>query len=431
MAKRVVILGAQWGDEGKGKLVDLLTGHVKAVVRFQGGHNAGHTVVVNGKKTILHLLPSGVLHQGVTNYIGSGVVLSPTALVEEIKGLHEQGVENIHERLYISDSCSLLLPYHAILDQAREQSLGSGAIGTTRRGIGPAYVDKVARIGLRASDLLQTESFIDKFTTVFEYHNFILQNYYGMSALDFKQMLDEVLGAIEIVRPLLADVPAKLFAHYKNGDKMLFEGAQGTFLDIDHGTYPFVTSSNTIAGAASVGSGFGPLYVDYVLGVVKAYTTRVGSGPFPTELHDEIGARIAKCGDEFGATTRRPRRCGWLDIALLRRSVLLNSITALGITKLDVLDGIEKIKICVGYHLRGKNIDLSPSTPEDFKMCEPIYEELPGWQESTSGIKVFDKLPQAAKNYLKRIEDLLQVRIALIATGQDRDEIIIVAHPFS
>jgi len=431
MAKRVIILGAQWGDEGKGKLVDLLTDHVKAVVRFQGGHNAGHTVVVDGKKTILHLLPSGILHEGVANYIGSGIVLSPTALVNEIRELHEQGIDDVHKRLYISDSCSLLMPYHAVLDGAREQALGGEAIGTTRRGIGPAYVDKVARMGLRASDLIQTENFIDKFTDIFKYHDFILQNYYGIPALDFKQMLDEVLSVIEIVRPLIADVPAKLFAHYKNGDKMLFEGAQGTFLDIDHGTYPFVTSSNTVAGCASVGSGFGPLYMDYVLGVVKAYTTRVGSGPFPTELSDDIGARLAKRGDEFGATTRRPRRCGWLDIALLRRSVLLNSITALGVTKLDVLDGMEKIKICVGYRLHGKNIDLSPSTPEDFKACEPIYEELPGWEESTGGVRLLDDLPKAARNYLKRIEDLLQVRIALVATGQDRDEIIIIEHPFS
>lgn len=430
MAKSVVILGAQWGDEGKGKLVDLLTDHVKAVVRFQGGHNAGHTVVVNGKKTILHLLPSGILHEGVTNYIGSGIVLSPIALVSEIKGLHEQGVDDVVKRLFISDSCSLLMPYHAVLDVAREQSLGGDAIGTTRRGIGPAYIDKVARVGLRASDLADTKIFINKFTDIFKYHDFILQNYYSMPPMDFKQMLDEVLAVIDVVRPLLADVPAKLFTHYKNGDKILFEGAQGTFLDIDHGTYPFVTSSNTVAGCASVGSGFGPLYLDYVLGVVKAYTTRVGAGPFPTELLDDVGARLAKRGDEFGATTKRPRRCGWLDIALLRRSVLLNSITALGITKLDVLDGLEKIKICVGYCLRGKNIDLSPSTPEDFKACEPIYEELSGWKESTFGVKSLDKLPKAARNYLKRIEELLQVRIALVATGQDRDDIIIIEHPF-
>lgn len=430
MAKNVVILGAQWGDEGKGKLVDLLTENAKAVVRFQGGHNAGHTVVVNGKKTILHLLPSGILRSGVANYIGGGVVLSPAALVKEINELKEQGI-SVEDRLYISDSCSLLMPYHAAIDKASEQALGDSAIGTTLRGIGPAYVDKVARVGLRAGDLLQVESFIDKFTNIFEYHSFILQNYYGAPALDFKQMLDEVLSVAEIIRPLLTDVPAKLLEHRKNGDNILFEGAQGTFLDIDHGTYPFVTSSNTVAGSASVGSGFGPLYLDYVLGVVKAYATRVGSGPFPTELKDDIGEGLAKRGDEFGATTGRQRRCGWLDIALLRRSVLLNSITALGITKLDILDGMEKIKICVGYRLHGKNIELSPSTSEDFEACEPIYEELPGWKESTSGVRSYDDLPQAAKNYLKRIEELLQIRIALITTGQERDDVILLENPFS
>ncbi|MBU0744981.1 MAG: adenylosuccinate synthase [Gammaproteobacteria bacterium] len=430
MSKNVVILGAQWGDEGKGKLVDLLTDQVKAVVRFQGGHNAGHTVVVNGKKTILHLLPSGILHSGVANYIGSGVVLSPAALIEEIKGLKEQGVD-VNGRLYISDACSLLLPYHAIFDQAKEKAMGEGAIGTTGRGIGPAYVDKVARTGLRASDLADTEQFIDKFTEVFEYYNFILQNYYGVPALDFKQMLDKILITAETIVPLLTDVPAKLSEHYKKGDNILFEGAQGTFLDIDHGTYPFVTSSNTVAGAASVGSGFGMLYIDYVLGITKSYATRVGAGPFPTELTDDVGAGLAERGDEFGATTRRARRCGWLDIALLRRSVLLNSITALGITKLDVLDGMETIKICVGYKLHGKNIDLSPSTLKAFKACEPIYEEFPGWKESTSGIKLFNELPQAAKNYLKRIEELSGVRIALVATGQDRADVIMLENPFA
>lgn len=430
MAKNVVILGAQWGDEGKGKLVDLLTERAGAVVRFQGGHNAGHTVVVDGEKTVLHLLPSGILHPKVKNYIAGGVVLSPAALISEVKGLRDRGVD-VQGRLYISDSCSLLLPYHAIIDQAREQALGDNAIGTTRRGIGPAYVDKVARTGLRAGDLLHPESFIDKFTNIFEYHNFILQNYYGVPALDFKQMLDEILEMAEAICPLLTDVPARLLEHYRNGENILFEGAQGTFLDIDHGTYPFVTSSNTVAGSASVGSGFGPLYLNYVLGVVKAYTTRVGSGPFPTELNDDIGARLAERGDEFGATTGRPRRCGWLDVALLRRSVLLNSITALGITKLDVLDGMDTIKICVGYRLHGKSVELSPNTSEDFRACEPIYEELPGWSESTFGVRSFDKLPQAAKNYLKRIEELLQTRIALITTGQERDDVIVIEHPFA
>ncbi|EKE01777.1 MAG: hypothetical protein ACD_21C00055G0007 [uncultured bacterium] len=430
MAKNVVIVGAQWGDEGKGKLIDLLTQHAKAVIRFQGGHNAGHTVVVNGKKTVLHLLPSGILHENVANYIGNGVILSPSALVSEIKGLEEQGVP-VRKRLQVSESCALLLPYHELIDQAQEKALGDNAIGTTHRGIGPAYVDKVARVGLRASDLRNTESFIDKFTTTFEYHNFVLQNYYGAPALDFKKILDEVLANAEIICPLLTDVSAKLLRHYKNGDKLLFEGAQGTFLDIDHGTYPFVTSSNTIAGAASVGTGFGPLYLDYVLGVSKVYTTRVGAGPFPTELKDDVGQRLAERGNEFGATTGRPRRCGWLDIALLRRSVLLNSISALGITKLDVLDGLEKIKICIGYNLHGKTIDLFPGTMADLKDCEPIYEELSGWKESTFGIRSFNDLPEAAQNYLKRIEELLQLKIVLIATGQEREDTIILDNPFA
>lgn len=430
MAKNVVIVGAQWGDEGKGKLIDLLTQHAGVVVRFQGGHNAGHTVVVNGEKTILHLLPSGILHKNVVNYIGNGVILSPSALVTEIKGLEDQGIP-VRERLRVSESCGLLLPYHAIIDQAQETALGESAIGTTRRGIGPAYVDKIARVGLRASDLKNTTSFIDKFTAVFKYHNFILQNYYGVPALDFKKILDEVLASAEIVCPLLTDVPAKLLWHYKKGDNLLFEGAQGTFLDIDHGTYPFVTSSNTTAGAVSIGAGFGPLYLDYVLGVSKAYTTRVGAGPFPTELKDAVGARLAQRGNEFGATTGRPRRCGWLDVALLRRSKLLNSITALGITKLDVLDGMEKIKICVGYRLHGKDIDLSPENLVDFKACEPIYEELPGWKESTFGTKSIEALPDAARNYLKRVEKLLEVKIVLIATGQEREDTIILENPFA
>jgi len=427
MAKNVVVLGTQWGDEGKGKLVDLLTERAKAVVRFQGGHNAGHTIVINGEKTILHVVPSGILHQGVVNYIGNGVVLSPTALMEEINGLKDKGIDNVQGRLFISDSCSLLLPFHAELDKAKEQFLGSGAIGTTRRGIGPAYADKVARTALRVCDLIDGEKFIDKFTNISEYYNFIFQNYYGIKALDIKKMLDEILNTVKVIRPLLADVPAKLFDHYRKGDKILFEGAQGTLLDVDHGTYPFVTSSNTVAGTSSVGSGFGVRYIDYILGVTKAYTTRVGSGPFPTELHDKIGARLSKKGDEFGATTRRPRRCGWLDIPLLRRSILLNSITAFGVTKLDVLDGMEKIKICTGYQLYGKRIELSPSTLE---ACVPIYEELPGWQESTFGIRSFDALPKEAKSYLRRIEELLEIPVVLITTGPDRDDVTIIKHPF-
>jgi adenylosuccinate synthase len=430
MGKNVVIIGTQWGDEGKGKIVDLLTQDARAVVRFQGGHNAGHTVIVNGQKTILHLLPSGVLRENVTNYIGNGVVLSPSALASEIKSLEAQGVP-VRKRLYISESCNLLMPYHVVVDQVCEKALGKGAIGTTGRGIGPAYIDKVSRIGLRASDLKNLEGFVSKFTEVFEYHNFILKNYYGVEELDFKKLLDEVLVHADLICPLLADIPAKLLKHYEQGDNILFEGAQGTFLDVDHGTYPFVTSSNTVSGEAAIGSGFGPLYLNYVLGVTKAYTTRVGSGPFPTELKDDIGERLADRGNEFGATTGRPRRCGWLDIALLRRSILLNSITALGITKLDVLDGLDKIKLCVGYKLNGKKIDLSPSSLEDFERCEPIYEELPGWEESTFGVRSVEKLPQAAKNYLKRIEKLLELKIVLITTSPEREDTIVVKSPFS
>lgn len=429
MAKNVVIVGSQWGDEGKGKLIDLLTDKSQAVIRFQGGHNAGHTVVVNGKKTILHLLPSGVLHENVMNYIGNGVILSMTALVKEINGLKEEGID-ITQRLRVSESCGLLMPYHPIIDQAQETALGANAIGTTKRGIGPAYVDKIARIGLRASDIRNEATFIDKFRANFDYHDFILQNYYKMPALDYAEMLDEVLTNAEIVRPLLVDVPAKLLEHATRGDNLLFEGAQGTFLDIDHGTYPFVTSSNTTAGAVSVGSGFGPLYLDYVLGVCKVYTTRVGAGPFPTELNDDVGNYLATKGNEFGATTGRPRRCGWLDVALMRRSVLLNSITALGLTKLDVLDELDVIKICIGYKLNDQVINMSPGNLEDFKACEPIYEELPGWQESTSGVRSIEQLPKAARNYIDRIAELLGVKIALIATGPERSDTIVIEHPF-
>ncbi len=431
MAKNVVVLGTQWGDEGKGKIVDLLTEHTDAVVRFQGGHNAGHTVVVNGKKTILHLLPSGILHDNVVNYIGNGVVLAPRALAEEFAMLRKQEISNLQGRLYISDSCALLMPYHALLDKAREQRAGVERIGTTGRGIGPAYVDKVARIGLRAKDLLDQKNFIEKFSSIFDYHDFILKNYYGVEKLDLHEMLSEVMEAAGEIIPLIADVAVKLFRHRENGDRLLFEGAQGTFLDIDHGSYPFVTSSNTTAGAAAVGSGFGPLYLDYVLGVTKAYTTRVGFGPFPTELKDEIGARLSQRGDEFGATTGRARRCGWLDIALLRRSVLLNSITSLAITKLDVLDGMEKIKICTGYELDGEKISIFPTNLDNFNRCEPVYEELLGWSESTRGIRSFDRLPLAAKNYLKRIEELLEIKITLVTTGQERHDVIMLDNPFA
>ena len=430
MAKNVVVLGTQWGDEGKGKIVDLLTPHVGVVVRFQGGHNAGHTIVVNGMKTVLHLLPSGILHSNITNYIGNGVVLSPSALVDELTILQKQGISELIGRLGISNSCSLLMPYHALLDQIREQHSQSKAIGTTGRGIGPAYEDKVARIGLRAGDLFNVKQFIEKFTQAFDYYNFILKNYYRATEIELNKMLDETLDVAVKILPFIVDVPERLLQHKMKGDSILFEGAQGTFLDIDHGTYPFVTSSNTTAGAASVGSGFGPRYLDYVLGVTKAYTTRVGFGPFPTELKDENGSWLSQWGNEFGATTGRARRCGWLDLALLRRSVVLNSVSRLAITKLDVLDGMERIKICVGYKLDGRKLEMSPQILEDFEKCEPIYEELPGWTETTHGIKSFDKLPVAAKSYLKYIEDSLDIKIAMIATGQERDDVIMLENPF-
>lgn len=430
MAKNVVIIGAQWGDEGKGKLVDLLSEKAKVVVRFQGGHNAGHTVVVNGKKTILHLLPSGVLHENTVNIIGNGVVLSPGALLKEIKTLEDEGIPVRHS-LVISDNCPLLLPYHVALDKARERSLGGDAVGTTQRGIGPAYTDKVARFGLKTCDLRDTETLVKKLAAIVEYHNFVLMNYFNAEELNYKAILDEVLEQAEVILPLLADVPPILAEHYKRGDNILFEGAQGTFLDIDHGTYPYVTSSNTTAGAVAVGSGFGPLYLDYVLGISKAYTTRVGAGPFPTELFDEFGARLAEKGNEFGATTGRARRCGWFDAALLRRAVMLNSFSAMALTKLDVLDGLETIKICVGYQLQEKTLSMAPSTLADFQACEPIYEELPGWEETTFGIKSYDELPKNAKAYIKRIEELLDVPVTMIATGPERDQIIILKEAFA
>ena len=429
MARSVVVLGTQWGDEGKGKVVDLLTVDASAVVRFQGGHNAGHTVVVNGKKTVLHLLPSGVLHTGVINYIGNGVVLSPKALIDEVTEVKKQGVD-LEGRLYVSDACTLLMPYHTVIDLAMEESFGQNSIGTTKKGIGPAYTDKVARLGLRAGDLFNKQVFSQRFMQIFDYHRFILKNYYGVNNLDPNAMLDEVLQMSEVIMPLLADVPVKLSEHYQNGGNLLFEGAQGTFLDVDHGSYPFVTSSNTTAGAASTGSGFGPKNLDHILGVAKVYTTRVGAGPFPTELNDEIGAKLSKFGNEFGATTHRARRCGWLDIPLLRRSILLNSVNSLVFTKLDVLDNLDRIKICVGYELDGEQLSLVPSSTDNFKSCIPIYEELPGWQESTFGIRSIDKLPEAAKKYLERIKELLSIDISMITTGPDREDVIMLNNPF-
>jgi adenylosuccinate synthase len=425
MSKNTVIIGAQWGDEGKGKFVDLLAERVRAVVRFQGGNNAGHTIVVAGKKSILHLIPSGILHDNVNCFIGNGVVLSPKALAEEILTLEQQGV-SVRNKLKISASCSLLLPLHIALDAAQETKLGVASIGTTRRGIGPAYEDKVARRGLRAVDLKNPKVFAAKLQKLANYHNFMLQNYYHVAPLEVSAMMDEIFAAAEIILPMLTDVSAELIACRARKEAILFEGAQGTFLDIDHGTYPFVTSSNTTAGAVAVGSGFGPLYLDHVLGVVKAYTTRVGMGPFPTELHDAYGKHMSEKGAEFGATTGRARRCGWLDIPMLRKAINVNSISGFGLTKLDVLDGLDVLRICTGYRSDGEILSLPPIEADMLEKCEPIYEELSGWGSSGSvyGVTDFADLPKQAVAYIRRIEELTQVPFELISTGPDRDQTI-------
>lgn len=425
MGKCIVILGSQWGDEGKGKVVDLLMDQASVVVRFQGGHNAGHTLVINGEKTILRLIPSGILHAHVHCLIGNGVVLSPTALLQEIGELESRGIP-VKERLGISEACTLILPYHVALDQAREKAKGNAKIGTTGRGIGPAYEDKVARRALRFGDLFDEKRFAAKLEEVLDYHNFILKNYHQHEPLDYTQLLENMLALAPQLRSMKVDVSALLAAYRKQGKNMLFEGAQGTLLDVDHGTYPFVTSSNTVAGAASVGSGFGPLYLDYVLGITKAYTTRVGSGPFPTELLDDTGKQLAQRGNEFGSVTGRPRRCGWLDMVILRRSIQLNSISGLCVTKLDVLDGLPTVKICVSYQLHGEKVLELPTEVTELAACEPVYEELPGWQESTFGVKSFDALPVNAKKYLQRIEELAGIPIDIISTGPDRHETILL-----
>ncbi len=429
MGKNVVVIGTQWGDEGKGKIVDLLTDRAAAVVRFQGGHNAGHTLVIGGKKTVLHLIPSGVLREGVRCLIGNGVVLSLDALVTEANELIENGVP-VYERLKISPGCPLILPSHVALDLAREKSRGGGAIGTTGRGIGPAYEDKVARRALKVSDLFVRENFASKLGEVLDYHNFLLKNYFGVPTVDFARTLDEALGYAEIVAPLTADITQILQDLADSDQSIMFEGAQGSFLDVDHGTYPYVTSSNTVAAAASTGTGVGPRHLDYILGIVKAYTTRVGAGPFPTELFDAQGAHLARVGAEFGATTGRPRRCGWFDAVALRRSIINSSVSGLCVTKLDVLDELESIQICVGYTIDGKPIAGLPVVVDRFAECKPIYEQWAGWQESTVGITQFDDLPQKARDYLARIEALAGVPVDIISTGPDREQTIVKTHPF-
>lgn len=429
MGKNVVVIGTQWGDEGKGKVVDLLTENVRAVVRFQGGHNAGHTLVIDGKKTVLHLIPSGILHEGVHCLIGNGVVLCPEALLEEIKVLEQGGVP-VFDRLSISEACPLILPYHIALDQAREKARGDAKIGTTGRGIGPAYEDKVARRGLRLGDLQDPVRFEEKLRSVMEYHNFTLEHYYKVEPVDVEKVLQETLAMGEILTPLIVDVTEQLDEYHNDGENVLFEGAQGTLLDIDHGTYPFVTSSNTTAGGAASGSGVGPRKLDYILGITKAYTTRVGSGPFPTELFDDVGKHLGEKGHEFGATTGRPRRCGWFDAVVLRRAKQLNSLDGLCITKLDVLDGLEELKICVAYQVEDIEITAPPSGADAFEACKPVYISMPGWEESTFGIQTYEELPPNAKAYLDKLAEVTETPIHIVSTGPDRKQTIILEQPF-
>lgn len=425
MAQTVIVLGSQWGDEGKGKIVDLLTEGVTAVVRYQGGHNAGHTLVINGEKTVLKLIPSGILRRNVTCYIGNGVVVSPEALFEEISMLEQKKIP-VRERLRISGACAVILPSHIALDQAREAKQGSKAIGTTGRGIGPAYEDKVARRGIRLQDLMNATILSEKLTASLEYHNFLLQHFYQTNTVDFSKTYQSLLQYAELIKPMIEDVPARLFELKMKGKKILFEGAQGTLLDIDHGTYPYVTSSNTTSGGAATGSGLGLLYFDEVLGITKAYTTRVGGGPFPTELFDEIGRHLSEKGREVGSVTGRARRCGWFDAVAMKRAAQINSLSSLCITKLDVLDGLSAVKICIKYKTPEGEFTEMPANADILNHCEPYYEEMPGWQGSTYGIKSYSDLPDNAKKYLKRLEELVGVEISSISTGPDRNEIIIL-----
>ncbi|MBC2770274.1 adenylosuccinate synthase [Pusillimonas minor] len=429
MSKNIVVIGTQWGDEGKGKIVDWLAESAQGVVRFQGGHNAGHTLWINGTKTILRLIPSGIMHPGVTCYIGNGVVLSPEALLKEIVELEQAGLD-VRSRLQISPACPLILPYHIAVDQARERRKGDGKIGTTGRGIGPAYEDKVARRAIRVQDLYNPAVFDEKLAEALDYHNFVLTQYLGAEAVSADDVREQAMSLAGQIEPMVADVSNNLHLAQKAGQSLLFEGAQGALLDIDHGTYPFVTSSNCVAGAAAAGAGVGPQALQYVLGIAKAYTTRVGSGPFPTELHDDTGAHLAKVGKEFGSVTGRPRRCGWFDGAAMKRSVMINGISGLCITKLDVLDGIETIRIGVGYRYKGQFLDALPYGAHAAAEAEPVLEEMPGWTESTVGITEYDKLPVNARRYLERIAQVCDVGIDMVSTGPDRLETIVLRHPF-
>ena len=430
MNNNVVVLGTQWGDEGKGKIVDLLTEDANYVVRYQGGHNAGHTLVIDGEKTVLHLIPSGILRNNVKCIIGNGVVLSPDALLKEMAGLEERGVP-VRERLFLSEACPLILPYHVALDLAREKARGKNAIGTTGRGIGPAYEDKVARRGLRVGDLFDKESFAVKLKEVMALHNFQLEHFYKAEPVSYEDTLAKIMEQADILTGMVIDVTNELDEARKRGDKIMFEGAQGTLLDIDHGTYPYVTSSNTTAGGVAAGSGFGPRHLGYILGIAKAYCTRVGAGPFPTELNDEVGEHLGVKGHEFGATTGRKRRCGWFDAVAMRRAVQINSISGFCLTKLDVMDGLKEIKICTGYQLaNGTVLNISPMAADAYENITPIYETMPGWSENTFGVKNLAKLPQAAINYIKRLEELTGVPIDIISTGPYRNETIVKVHPF-
>ncbi|HCY61768.1 MAG TPA: adenylosuccinate synthase [Oxalobacteraceae bacterium] len=431
MAKNVVVIGTQWGDEGKGKVVDWLTDHAQGVVRFQGGHNAGHTLVIGGQKTALQLIPSGIMRAGVACYIGNGVVLSVPDLLREIDKLEKSGVE-VASRLKVSEACPLILPYHTALDAAREAARGAAKIGTTGKGIGPAYEDKVARRAIRVMDLLNEQRFAEKLKENLDYHNFVLTQYLKAPAVDYQKTLDDALATVPRIRPMVTDVSSALYAAYKAGANLLFEGAQGSLLDVDHGTYPFVTSSNCVAGNAAAGSGVGPGMLHYILGITKAYTTRVGSGPFPSELPTDagVGKHLASVGHEFGTVTGRARRCGWFDAALLRRSIQINGVTGICLTKLDVLDGLEQLKICTGYKVDGKDVDIFPLGAEDAARCVPVYEEMSGWQESTVGAKSMDTLPANARAYIARIGELIGVPIDMVSTGPDREETIVLRHPF-
>ncbi len=424
MNKNVVVLGTQWGDEGKGKIVDMLTAQADAVVRFQGGHNAGHTIVVKEETTILHLIPSGILRDTVECIIGNGVVLSPQALLEELDMLDQKGVD-ARDRLCLSEGCPLILPYHILLDQAREKARGKSAIGTTGRGIGPAYEDKVSRRGLRLGDLMNVENCVTKLDEILDYHNFALKNYFNHDTCDAGKLAEQLHQWAEALSPMIRDASARLHQLQQQGKRILFEGAQGTLLDIDHGTYPYVTSSNTTAGGVCSGSGVGPQSLDYILGIVKAYTTRVGGGPFPTELNDDVGEELGTRGHEFGATTGRQRRCGWLDAIALKRAMYLNGVTGICLTKLDVMDNLPEIKICTTYTFDNERVDSLPLNAENIENCQPNYITMPGWQSSTVGITSFDDLPDNAKHYIDKIEELLATPIDIVSTGPERSQNII------